>query len=69
MSCHVTAEANPNCFTVLYASGSFLQVIGDTDGADKSTVSRAVHNVSELLAAKKNHFIKWPTNPAELNQA
>ena len=38
---------------------SFLQVIGDTVGVDKSTVARA-------LAAKQEIFIKWPTTNAEL---
>ena len=51
-----------------YASGSFLQVIGDTIGVDKSTVSRVVHNVSSLLAAKQAQFIKWPTDVAEINE-
>ena len=32
-----------------YASGSFLQVIGDTAGVDKSTVSRVVTNVSNAF--------------------
>ena len=45
-----------------FASGSFLQVIGDTVGVDKSTVSRVVTNVSKALLARQNRFIKWPTN-------
>ena len=40
-----------------YASGNFLQVIGDTVGVDKSTVSRAVHDVSQQLSAKQSMFI------------
>ena len=51
-----------------YASGSFLQVIGDTIGVDKSTVSRVVYDVSRLLAAKQAQFIKWPTDVAEINE-
>ena len=51
-----------------YASGNFLQVIGDTVGVDKSTVSRAVHDVSQLLSAKQNTFIKWPTTAAVINK-
>ena len=43
-----------------YASGSFLQVIGDTFGVDKSTVSRAITDVSQALIAKQHLFIKWP---------
>ena len=49
-----------------FASGSFLQVIGDTVGVDKSTVSRAVSDVARALAAKQEMFIKWPTTNAEL---
>ena len=45
-----------------YASGSFLQVIGDTAGVEKSTVSRAVANVSNALIAKQSEFITWPTD-------
>ena len=45
-----------------YASGSFLQVIGDTAGVDKSTVSRVVTNVSNALIAKQSEFITWPTD-------
>lgn len=45
-----------------YASGSFLQVIGDTFGVDKATVSRAVSDVSKALVSKRADFIKWPTN-------
>ena len=51
-----------------YASGNFLQVIGDTVGVDKSTVSRAVHDVSQLLSAKQSMFIKWPTTAAVINE-
>ena len=40
-----------------YASGSFLQVIGDTIGIDKSTVSRLVTNVSLALVAKEQQYI------------
>ena len=43
-----------------YASGSFLQVIGDTFGVDKSTVSQAITDVSRALIAKQHLFIKWP---------
>ena len=51
-----------------YASGNFLQVINDTVGVDKSTVSRAVHDVSQLLSAKQSMFIKWPTTAAVINE-
>lgn len=45
-----------------YASGSFLEIIGDTMGFDKSTVSRAINDVTKALIAKKNRFIKWPNH-------
>ena len=45
-----------------FASGSFLQVVGDIEGVDKSSASRAVQHVSQLLAAKREMFIKWPTS-------
>jgi hypothetical protein len=44
------------------ASGSFLQVIGDTLGYNKGTVSRVVDNVTNALIARKDQFIKWPTD-------
>ena len=48
------------------ASGSFLEVIGDTFGSyDKSTVSRVVHRVTQVLATKVNDFIKFPDTRAE----
>ncbi|VDI35353.1 Hypothetical predicted protein [Mytilus galloprovincialis] len=44
-----------------FASGSFMQVIGDTVGIDKSTVSRCVNKVSKALASKSDQYIKWPS--------
>ena len=41
-----------------YASGSFLQVIGDTFGVDKSTVSRVITDVSRALIVKQPRFNK-----------
>ena len=51
-----------------YASGSFLPVIGDTFGVDKSTVSRVVSDVSRALATKQNVFIKWTSTNHEQEQ-
>ena len=45
-----------------FASGSFLQVIGDTFGVDKSTVSRVIREVSLALSNKREQFIRWPSN-------
>ena len=47
-----------------YGSGSFMEVLGDTMGFDKSTVSRAINKVTNALVLHKDRFIKWP-NPAE----
>ena len=43
-----------------YASGGFLQVVGNTFSVDKSTVSHAIMDASRALAAKQPCFIKWP---------
>jgi len=45
-----------------FASVSFLQVVGDTMGVDKGTVSRCIQRVSHALAAKTDQFIKWPSD-------
>ena len=44
------------------ASGSFLQVIGDTFGVDKSTVSRVVRDLCLALSRKQDMFIHWSSN-------
>ena len=52
-----------------FASGSFLQVIGDSFGVDKSTVSRVVRDVSHALNRRRHQFIKWPSNDqADINK-
>jgi len=51
------------------ASGSFLEVIGDTFlSYDKSTVSRVVRRVTLALASKVNNFVKFPTTPNERDE-
>ncbi|XP_071176614.1 putative nuclease HARBI1 [Mytilus edulis] len=45
-----------------YGSGSHLQVVGDTMGFDKSTVSRVINRVTDALVAMKDDFISWPDN-------
>ena len=45
-----------------FASGSFLQVIGDSLGVDKSTVSRTVRDVSVAHNRRQHQFIKWPSS-------
>ena len=49
-----------------FASGSFLQIISDTVGLPKSTVSRIVTDVSKALVSKQEEFINFPTEPAEV---
>jgi len=51
------------------ASGSFLEVIGDTFlSYDKSTVSRVVRRVTLALASKVNEFVKFPTTANERDE-
>ena len=49
-----------------FASGSFLQIIGDTVGLPKSTVSRIVTDVLKSLVNKQEEFINFPTEPVEV---
>jgi hypothetical protein len=45
----LTVEEQVKIALRFYASGSFLQVIGDTLGYNKGTVSRVVDNVTAIL--------------------
>jgi hypothetical protein len=47
--------------------GPQLQVIGDTLGFDKSTVSRVVDSVTDDLVARADQHIKWPPEIQKLN--
>ena len=49
-----------------YASGNFLQVIGDTFGIDIATVSRVVTKVTDALFDLKDQYIKFPTTDADI---
>lgn len=51
-----------------YACGSFLQVIGDTLGYDKGTVSRVVEDVTNALMRRKDDFINWPNDEDTKNE-
>ena len=51
----------------LLLHGSFRQVIGDTYGYDKATVSRIVRKVSLALANKHGQWIKFPTTMEDKN--
>ena len=51
------------------ASGSFLEVIGDTFlSYDKSTVSWVLRRVTLALASKVNDFVKFATTPNERDE-
>ncbi|CAC5394738.1 HARBI1 [Mytilus coruscus] len=45
-----------------------LSVIGDTLGYDKSTVSRAVDNVTNAILARKKDFISFPSSKADIDE-
>ncbi|CAC5385229.1 HARBI1 [Mytilus coruscus] len=47
------------------ATGSFLQVVEDTIGLHKGTVSCIVSDVLTSLCNKRDEFIKWPRNVDE----
>jgi hypothetical protein len=47
----------------LFASGSHLQVVGDTMGHDKATLARVIRQVTDALVQMKDTFIKWPQTP------
>ncbi|XP_071161090.1 putative nuclease HARBI1 [Mytilus edulis] len=57
----LSAEMQVHVALRFFASGSFMQIIGDTVGIDKSTVSRCVNKVSKALASKSDQYIKWPS--------
>ena len=49
-----------------FASGSFLEVVGDTvGGIPKCTVSRIVSRLSTALARKQQEFMRWPSTAPE----
>lgn len=53
-----------------YATGSFLESIGDMFGVSKSTVCDVVAEVSYLIALKlRNRFIRLPGNELEILNA
>ena len=53
-----------------FASSSFMQVIGDTFGYNKTTVSRVIHAVTESICSHGADFLRWPNEidrPALIN--
>lgn len=51
------------------ATGHFFEVIGDTFGVCKSTVSRVVHNVVSLLCNMQEEVIVFPTHPEDIQDS
>lgn len=49
-----------------FATGSFLQIVGDSLGVDKSTVSRVVTDVTEALVQLRHDFISWPNEDVKM---
>ena len=65
----VSAEMQVLITLRFLASGSFLQVIGDTFlSFDKSTVSRVVRRVTLALTAKLGDFVRFPSTRAERDE-
>ncbi|KAJ8935682.1 hypothetical protein NQ318_016800 [Aromia moschata] len=58
-------------FTTLrfLASGSFLQVVSNTQGIDRSTASRVIENVALCIAVQYKHLISMPQNNDEIRAA
>ncbi len=50
------------CALRFYASGSFLEVVGDTVRVSRSSASRTVTKISTLLAQKLDDFVKFPSD-------
>ena len=51
-----------------YACGSFYQVIGDGVCVQKATVGTVLHRVYSALASLLNQYVKFPTNPEDIEQ-
>ena len=51
------------------ATGSFMQVIGDTFGVDIATVSRVISSVTDLLFRLKYRVIKFPETDIDRRRA
>ena len=50
------------------ASGSFQEVIGDTHGVSKATVSRKLHKVCQLIVRHRRRSIHFPSTAAQQRQ-
>lgn len=50
------------------ATGSFLQIIDDFNGIDKSTASRVISKVIRVIAQLRNQFINMPSTVEEIQR-
>lgn len=51
-----------------YATGNFLQTVGDSIGIDKGTASRVVWKVTRAIARLYGQFIRMPVSEEEIRQ-
>lgn len=51
-----------------YATGCFLQTIGDFCGISEVSALNIVHRVSPVIAALRPEFIKLPATPEEIRR-
>lgn len=51
-----------------YATGNFLQAVGDLSGIDKSTASRIIWNVTRAIASLYHRYIKMPEAEEEIRE-
>ena len=49
-----------------YATGAFQELVGDSQGIHKSTVSRIISRVSSVLAKKLPKYVQFPVDDEEL---
>ncbi|XP_052799504.1 putative nuclease HARBI1 [Mya arenaria] len=67
-SCSLSVEEQVCIALRYYASGSFMQVVGDTHGRHKSTVCRVVDKVTKEIVKRYKQYIKWPVDEATMRR-
>ncbi|XP_052818457.1 putative nuclease HARBI1 [Mya arenaria] len=63
-SCSLSVEEQVCIALRYYASGSCMQVVGDTHGRHKSIVCRVVDKVTKEIVKRHKQYIKWPVDEA-----
>ncbi|KAI4469194.1 hypothetical protein MML48_2g00006230 [Holotrichia oblita] len=51
-----------------YATGSFLNVVGDLNGVHKATASKIVRKVSDAIASLNGEYIRFPRTNEEIQE-